>query len=107
MPSLNKARYWYVSKLTIKILEEGFDLTGHLLALRRYHFMELADWADLFIMSLLHHVFKQLTSHFSVLCFQLFCLKKSWSDYVSFLTLKPEILRDRGRSESLRYSGVT
>lgn len=48
-------QYWYVSKLTIKILEEGFDLTGHLLALRRYHFMELADWADLFIMSLLHH----------------------------------------------------
>lgn len=59
MPSLNKPRYRYVSKLTIKILEEGFDLKGHLLALRRYHFMELADWADLFIMSLLHHVFKQ------------------------------------------------
>ncbi|PPD69323.1 hypothetical protein GOBAR_DD33802 [Gossypium barbadense] len=42
-------------KLTIKILEEGFDLQEHLLALRRYHFMELADWADLFIMSLSHH----------------------------------------------------
>ncbi|GMP91834.1 hypothetical protein CsSME_00042339 [Camellia sinensis var. sinensis] len=47
--------YRYVSKLTIKLLEEGFDLQEHLLALRRYHFMELADWADLFIMSLWHH----------------------------------------------------
>lgn len=53
---LNFARYRYVSKLTIKVLEEGFDLQGQLLALRRYHFMELADWADLFIMSLWHHV---------------------------------------------------
>ncbi|KAJ0013232.1 hypothetical protein Pint_20915 [Pistacia integerrima] len=49
------ARYNYVSKLTIKLLEEGFDLHEHLLALRRYHFMELADWADLFIMSLWNH----------------------------------------------------
>ncbi|CAN6691923.1 unnamed protein product [Malus baccata var. baccata] len=48
-------QYKYVSKLTIKLLEEGFDLQEHLLALRRYHFMELADWADLFIMSLWHH----------------------------------------------------
>ncbi|XWS52751.1 hypothetical protein CRYUN_Cryun11dG0099100 [Craigia yunnanensis] len=48
-------QYKYVSKLTIKLLEEGFDLQEHLLALRRYHFMELADWADLFIMSLSHH----------------------------------------------------
>ncbi|KAB2028136.1 hypothetical protein ES319_D05G078600v1 [Gossypium barbadense] len=48
-------QYNYVSKLTIKILEEGFDLQEHLLALRQYHFMELADWADLFIMSLSHH----------------------------------------------------
>ncbi|KAL5765353.1 hypothetical protein ACOSP7_015970 [Xanthoceras sorbifolium] len=48
-------QYNYVSKLTIKLLEEGFDLHGHLLALRRYHFMELADWADLFIMSLWRH----------------------------------------------------
>ncbi|BBH05401.1 Spc97 / Spc98 family of spindle pole body component [Prunus dulcis] len=47
--------FMYVSKLTIKLLEEGFDLQEHLLALRRYHFMELADWADLFIMSLWHH----------------------------------------------------
>lgn len=53
---LNFARYRYVSKLTIKVLEEGFDLHGQLLALRRYHFMELADWVDLFIMSLWHHV---------------------------------------------------
>ncbi|KAL3518746.1 hypothetical protein ACH5RR_021335 [Cinchona calisaya] len=48
-------QYRYVSKLTLKLLEEGFDLQEHLLALRRYHFMELADWADLFIMSLWHH----------------------------------------------------
>lgn len=45
-------QYWYVSKLTIKLLEEGFSLRKHFLALRRYHFMELADWADLFIVSL-------------------------------------------------------
>ncbi|XP_056165819.1 uncharacterized protein LOC115679045 isoform X2 [Syzygium oleosum] len=45
----------YVSRLTIKLLEEGFDLHEHLLSLRRYHFMERADWADLFIMSLWQH----------------------------------------------------
>ncbi|KAJ0982585.1 hypothetical protein J5N97_010840 [Dioscorea zingiberensis] len=45
-------QYNYVSNFTIKLLEEGFDLHGHLLALRRYHFMELADWADSFILSL-------------------------------------------------------
>ncbi|XWS73775.1 hypothetical protein CRYUN_Cryun02cG0158200 [Craigia yunnanensis] len=49
-------QYNYVSKLTIKLLEEGFDLQEHLLALWRYHFMELADWADLFIMSLSQHI---------------------------------------------------
>ncbi|XP_071692589.1 uncharacterized protein [Rutidosis leptorrhynchoides] len=48
-------QYTYVSKLTIKLLEEGFSLQEHLLALRRYHMMESADWADLFIMSLRHH----------------------------------------------------
>ncbi|WCJ41567.1 Spc97 / Spc98 family of spindle pole body (SBP) component [Euphorbia peplus] len=47
-------QYCYVSKLAIKLLE-GFDLHEHLLALRRYHFMESADWADLFIKSLPHH----------------------------------------------------
>ncbi|XAR59611.1 hypothetical protein NMG60_11015508 [Bertholletia excelsa] len=51
-------QYSYVSKLTIKLLEEGFDLQEHLMALRRYHFMELADWADLFIISLSHHKWK-------------------------------------------------
>ncbi|KAM0951933.1 putative gamma-tubulin complex component protein [Dioscorea sansibarensis] len=45
-------QYNYVSNFTIKLLEQGFDLHGHLLALRRYHFMELADWADSFILSL-------------------------------------------------------
>ncbi|OEL35942.1 hypothetical protein BAE44_0003035 [Dichanthelium oligosanthes] len=39
---------------TMKLLEEGFDLYAHLLALRRYHFMELADWADSFIVSIYH-----------------------------------------------------
>ncbi|XP_024961865.1 uncharacterized protein LOC112502237 isoform X2 [Cynara cardunculus var. scolymus] len=48
-------QYIYVSKLTIKLLEEGFSLQEHLLALRRYHIMESADWADLFIVSLRHH----------------------------------------------------
>lgn len=48
-------QYIYVSKLTIKLLEEGFSLQEHLLALRRYHMMESADWADLFIVSLWQH----------------------------------------------------
>lgn len=48
-------QYKYVSRLAIKLLEKGFDLQGHLQALRRYYFMESADWADLFIMSLWHH----------------------------------------------------
>ncbi|KAK9066272.1 hypothetical protein SSX86_013593 [Deinandra increscens subsp. villosa] len=48
-------QYTYVSKLTIKLLEEGFCLQQHLLALRRYHMMESADWADLFIISLWQH----------------------------------------------------
>ncbi|KAL1317103.1 hypothetical protein HN51_069202 [Arachis hypogaea] len=48
-------QYKYVSRLTINVLEEVFELQEHLLALRRYHFMELADWADLFILSLWHH----------------------------------------------------
>ncbi|XP_006652651.2 uncharacterized protein LOC102701165 [Oryza brachyantha] len=45
-------QYNYVSSFTMKLLEEGFDLCGHLQALRRYHFMELADWADSFIVSI-------------------------------------------------------
>ncbi|KAI7743416.1 hypothetical protein M8C21_011267, partial [Ambrosia artemisiifolia] len=44
-----------IHKLTIKLLEEGFSLQQHLLALRRYHMMESADWADLFIISLWQH----------------------------------------------------
>ncbi|VVB04838.1 unnamed protein product [Arabis nemorensis] len=50
-----RLQYNYVSKLAIKLLEEGFGLQEHLLALRRYHFMELADWADVFVVSLWHH----------------------------------------------------
>nr|ACN26080.1 unknown [Zea mays] len=45
-------QYKYVSSFTMKLLEEGFDLCAHLLALRRYHFMEIADWADSFIASI-------------------------------------------------------
>lgn len=48
-------QYKYISKLTNKFLIEGFELQEHLLALRRYHFMEVADWTDLFIMSLWRH----------------------------------------------------
>ncbi|PIA54117.1 hypothetical protein AQUCO_00900589v1 [Aquilegia coerulea] len=48
-------QYEYISNFTITFLEEGFDLQEHLLALRRYHFMEFADWADLFIVSLSCH----------------------------------------------------
>ncbi|XP_012703373.1 uncharacterized protein LOC101766023 isoform X2 [Setaria italica] len=47
-------QYKYVSSFTMKLLEEGFDLHAHLLALRRYHFMELADWTDSFIFSIYH-----------------------------------------------------
>lgn len=57
MVFLKNARYKYISKLTIKLFEEGFNLQEHFLALRRYHFMEIADWADLFIKSLWDHVF--------------------------------------------------
>ncbi|WCJ25502.1 Spc97 / Spc98 family of spindle pole body (SBP) component [Euphorbia peplus] len=49
-------QYCYVSKLAIKLLA-GFDLHEHLLALRQYHLMESAEWADLFIKSLPRHVF--------------------------------------------------
>nr|GME10333.1 gamma-tubulin complex component 3 [Ipomoea batatas] len=48
-------QYKYLSKLTIKLFEKGFELQEHLLSLRRYHLMEVADWADLFITSLLRH----------------------------------------------------
>lgn len=47
--------YDYVNKLIISVLKEAFKLQEYLLALRRYHFMELADWADLFILSLWQH----------------------------------------------------
>ncbi|GMH11154.1 hypothetical protein Nepgr_012995 [Nepenthes gracilis] len=48
-------QYNYVSRLTIELLQKGFNLQEHLQAMRRYHFMEIADWADLFIKSLWHH----------------------------------------------------
>ncbi|GAB2234921.1 hypothetical protein Droror1_Dr00004192 [Drosera rotundifolia] len=48
-------QYNYVSRLTIELLEKGFYLQEHFLALRRYYLMEKADWADMFVMSLWHH----------------------------------------------------
>ncbi|KAJ3696133.1 hypothetical protein LUZ60_001510 [Juncus effusus] len=47
-------QYKYVSNFTIKLLVEGFDLHEHFLSLRRYHFMEISDWADSLIASLFH-----------------------------------------------------
>ncbi|KAL6516397.1 hypothetical protein OROGR_019702 [Orobanche gracilis] len=46
--------YKYLSKLTINLLIEGFKLQEHFQSLRCYYFMELADWANLFIISLWH-----------------------------------------------------
>lgn len=54
--SLIQNRYKYVSSFTIKLLKEGFDLGDHFLALRRYHFMETADWADNLVASLFNQV---------------------------------------------------
>lgn len=48
-------QYRCISKFTVKLLEEGFGFQKHLLALRRYFFMEVADWADGFLMSLCEH----------------------------------------------------
>lgn len=45
-------QYKYISCFTIKLLEEGFNLQEHLLALRRYHFMEMSDWVDSFVILL-------------------------------------------------------
>eukprot|EP01018_Ginkgo_biloba_P010463 Gb_28790 [translate_table: standard] len=56
-------QYQCISKFTVKLLEEGFGLHGHLLALRRYFFMEVADWADAFIMSLCQHKWSPMGSH--------------------------------------------
>ncbi|EPS67785.1 hypothetical protein M569_06989, partial [Genlisea aurea] len=47
-------QYKYISKLAIKLLTDVFKLQEHLQSLRCFHFMELADWADLFIISLQH-----------------------------------------------------
>ncbi|XP_006826357.2 uncharacterized protein LOC18421549 isoform X1 [Amborella trichopoda] len=51
-------QYQYISNFTVKLLEVEFDLREHLLALRRYHFMEVADWADTFILSLGQHRYR-------------------------------------------------
>lgn len=77
----------YVSKLTIKLLEEGFSLQQHLLALRRYHMMESADWADLFIVSLSHRVlFSSSPSS-----------RRLYPFYTKFLFFVLEMVRNRGR----------
>ncbi|KAI4368676.1 hypothetical protein MLD38_017208 [Melastoma candidum] len=44
--------YKFVSTVTIKLLLEGFHLQEHLISLRGFHFLEVADWADMFITSL-------------------------------------------------------
>ncbi|XP_031475147.1 uncharacterized protein LOC116247245 isoform X2 [Nymphaea colorata] len=48
-------QYKYISSFSVRLLEEGFNLHENLLALRRYHFMEAADWADMFVNSLSQH----------------------------------------------------
>ena len=40
---LTYKRYKYVNDFAIMLLKEGFDLHEHLVAMRRYHFMEQAD----------------------------------------------------------------
>ncbi|KAK4785073.1 hypothetical protein SAY86_001762 [Trapa natans] len=40
---LNVSRYKYVSKFTIKLFEDRFDLQEHLLTLQHYHFMRVAN----------------------------------------------------------------
>lgn len=66
---LTYTRYKYVSYFAIKLLKEGFDLHEHLMALRRYHFMEQADWADSFIISLRNQVIFYLPRLLRILLF--------------------------------------
>lgn len=56
-------QYRCISKFTVKLLEEGFGFQKHLLALRRYFFLEVADWADGFLMSLCQHKWSPTGSH--------------------------------------------
>lgn len=56
-------QYRCISKFTVKLLEEGFGFQKHLLALRRYFFMEVADWADGFLMSLCEHKWSPTGTH--------------------------------------------
>lgn len=56
-------QYRCISKFTVKLLEEGFGFQKHLLGLRRYFFMEVADWADGFLMSLCQHKWSPTGSH--------------------------------------------
>ncbi|KAF3796154.1 Gamma-tubulin complex component 6 [Nymphaea thermarum] len=64
-------QYKYISSFSVRLLEEGFDLHKNLLALRRYHFMEAADWADMFVISLSQHVCSIPTVYYcrQILCF--------------------------------------
>ncbi|XP_059063441.1 uncharacterized protein LOC131067952 isoform X4 [Cryptomeria japonica] len=56
-------QYQCISDFTVKLLEEGFGFQKHLLALRRYFFMEVADWADGFVTSLCQHKWSPAGSH--------------------------------------------
>lgn len=56
-------QYRCISDFTVKLLEEGFGFQKHLLALRRYFFMEVADWADGFVTSLCQHKWSPAGSH--------------------------------------------
>lgn len=54
--NLTELRYKSVSFYTVKVLEEVLRLRDHYVALRRYFFMETADWADNFVAALCDHV---------------------------------------------------
>ncbi|KAH9322978.1 hypothetical protein KI387_017617, partial [Taxus chinensis] len=56
-------QYRCISDFTVKLLAEGFGFKKHLLALRRYFFMEVADWADGFVISLCQHKWSPTGSH--------------------------------------------
>jgi len=83
---LTYTRYKYVSNFAIKLLKEGFDLHEHLVALRRYHFMEQADWADSFIMSLRNQVMLICHDCCKFVCYYICYLVARHAIYFSLLT---------------------
>ncbi|XP_024537724.1 uncharacterized protein LOC9638353 isoform X1 [Selaginella moellendorffii] len=48
-------QYRLVSVFTVRLLQDHLHLQDHYLALRRYYFMEVGDWADNFITALCSH----------------------------------------------------